>query len=66
MIECGLGIGFLPVHLADPYAARGDLFHLPPYENEPSATVFLITNQAVSLSEAEQVLLEEMQRNSNT
>ncbi|MES0826452.1 LysR family transcriptional regulator [Ruegeria sp. SCP11] len=62
MIECGLGIGFLPIHLADPYAARGNLFRLPPYENEPSATVYLIVNQAVSLSEAEQLLLEEMQR----
>ncbi|WP_424830119.1 LysR family transcriptional regulator [Ruegeria sp.] len=62
MIECGLGIGFLPVHLADPYAEKGDLFRLPPYENEPSATVFLIANPAVSLSEAEQILVEEMQR----
>ncbi|KIC11980.1 hypothetical protein RA19_05000 [Leisingera sp. ANG-M1] len=60
MIECGLGIGFLPTHLADPFAARGSLFRLPPYENEPCAMVYLIANPAIALSEAEQLLLEQM------
>lgn len=60
MIECGLGIGFLPTHLAEPFVAKGFLFRLPPYEKEPTATVYLISNPAVSLSEAEQRLLDEI------
>ncbi|WP_293577025.1 LysR family transcriptional regulator [Phaeobacter sp.] len=63
MIECGIGIGFLPIHLAAPHAEKGTLFRLPPYEDEPCAKVYLITNKTISLSEAEYLLLEEAFQN---
>lgn len=60
MIECGLGIGFLPTHLAALHVNQGRLFRLPPYESEPTAQVYLISNPAVALSEAENVFLQEL------
>lgn len=62
MIQCGLGIGFLPIHLAAPFVAQGKLFRLPPYHDEPSATVYVIANKTAPLSEAEQILLDDLQR----
>ncbi|MDA7966952.1 LysR family transcriptional regulator [Ruegeria sp.] len=61
MIECGLGIGFLPTHLADPFVAKGSLFRLPPYEKEPTAKVYLISNPAIALSAAELIMLKDIQ-----
>ena len=58
MIGCGLGIGFLPIHLGDPFAKQGELFRLPPYENEPEAQIYLISNPSTNLSGAERVFLD--------
>lgn len=58
MITCGLGIGFLPTHLAGPFEANGELFRLPPYEDEPEAEIFLVTNAGTTLSGAEKVFLD--------
>ncbi|QGX99587.1 LysR family transcriptional regulator [Roseovarius faecimaris] len=55
MIELGLGIGFLPLHLAEPFVAKGSLWRLPPYSEEPSARVYLVTNSEIQLSEAEKL-----------
>lgn len=57
MIELGLGIGFLPLHLAEPFEASGSLWRLPPYGEEPSAHIYLISNPDIQLSEAERILL---------
>lgn len=57
MIECGLGIGLLPVHLAAPHVAAGSLWQLPPYEECPQAPIYLVRNPAIELSSAEVILL---------
>ena len=58
MISCGMGIGFLPTHLGDSYVKSRELFRLPPYENEPEAKIYLISNPSTRLSDAEKVFLE--------
>lgn len=58
MISCGMGIGFLPTHLGDPFAEQGELFRLPPYKDEPEAQIYLISNPAITLSGAERVCLD--------
>ncbi|WP_170575921.1 LysR family transcriptional regulator [Ruegeria atlantica] len=60
MIIAGLGIGFLPVHLAEPFVASGDLWQLPLNEKIPKATIFLITNPTIQLSKAEQLFIENL------
>lgn len=55
MIELGLGVGFLPLHLAEPFVAKGSLWRLPPYSQEPSAKIYLVTNSEIQLSEAEKL-----------
>lgn len=55
MIELGLGIGFLPLHLAEPFVAKRGLWRLPPYSEEPSAKIHLVSNQDIQLSEAEKL-----------
>ncbi len=57
MIECGLGIGFLPTHLSQPYEQAGTLWRLPPYDELPSASVFLIYNPATNFSDAERLFI---------
>lgn len=58
MIELGLGIGFLPLHLAEPFVAKGSLWRLPPYGQEPSAKIYLVTNSEIQLSEAEKLFCD--------
>ena len=58
MIECGFGIGFLPLHFAAPHLAAGRIWRLPPYDDEPSAPVFLISNPSILLSRADQLFME--------
>ncbi|CTQ47457.1 Cyn operon transcriptional activator [Roseibium aggregatum] len=58
MIECGLGIGFLPLHLAKPHVAEKRLWRLPPYTDTPTAPVHILFNPNIQLSRAEQLFLE--------
>jgi len=60
MIEIGLGIGFLPLHLATPYEQSGTLWRLPPYEKVPSGDIYLIYNPATNFTSAEQVFLSQL------
>jgi DNA-binding transcriptional LysR family regulator len=60
MIEIGLGIGFLPFHLAEPYVQNGRLFRLPPYTEAPASHVFLIKNPATNFSAAERLFTDHM------
>jgi DNA-binding transcriptional LysR family regulator len=57
MIEIGLGIGFLPLHLADPYLQSGSLWRLPPYDEVPGDDIYLIYNPATNFSPAERIFL---------
>ena len=58
MIRTGIGIGMLPVHLSRELVARGDLWQLPPYEDQPVTEIFQIFNPGSPLNAAETVFLE--------
>jgi len=58
MIEFGMGIGFLPIHLANPYVTNGTLWQLPPFDDLPTASVFLVTNPDLQHTQAEQLFLK--------
>ena len=60
MIEIGLGIGFLPLHLAAPHEQSGTLWRLPPYENVPSGDIYLIYNPATNFTSAERIFLAQL------
>ena len=60
MIELGLGIGFLPLHLAERHAARGTIWRLPPYSDLPSAKVYVVSNPEIQFSTAETLFLESL------
>jgi len=60
MIEIGLGIGLLPIHLAVPYVQSGSLWRLPPYDEIPSDDIYLIYNPATNFSPAERILLAQL------
>jgi len=58
MIELGLGIGFLPVHLAEAFVADGTLCQLPPFADLPTASAYLVTNPEIQRTQAEQYFLK--------
>jgi len=58
MIELGLGIGFLPVHLAEAFVADGTLCQLPPFTDLPTASAYLVTNPEIQRTQAEQYFLK--------
>jgi len=60
MIEFGLGVGFLPVHLAEPFERSEQLWRLPPYDDLPSADIYLICNDVSKFSPAEHVFLSQL------
>jgi DNA-binding transcriptional LysR family regulator len=60
MIIAGLGIGPLPVHVAQRDVAAGQLWHLPPYDKMPEIDVHVVWNPQANLNRAEQSLLEEL------
>ncbi len=60
MIEIGLGIGFLPLHLAAPHEQSGSLWRLPPYDKVPSADIYLICNPATNFNPAERIFLDQV------
>ena len=53
MIVANIGIGALPVHVAQRDVERGLLYQLPPYDNLPSVDVHLVTNPKRRMSKAE-------------
>ncbi|NQV44232.1 MAG: LysR family transcriptional regulator [Rhodospirillales bacterium] len=53
MIQCGLGIGPLPIHVADRDVSDGLLWRLPPYKNPPAIDIYLITNPGKRHNRAE-------------
>ncbi len=50
LIETGIGFGPLFPSMARPYVDQGRLWRLPPYENPPRVTNYLVTNPAVKLT----------------
>ncbi len=50
LIETGIGFGPLFTAMARPYVDQGRLWRLPPYENPPRVTNYLVTNPATRLT----------------
>ncbi|WP_417700673.1 LysR family transcriptional regulator [Pseudophaeobacter sp.] len=57
MIMADIGIGALPLHVAKPDVAAGHIRQLPPYDALPMVNIYLITNPARRLSDAEAAFL---------
>lgn len=60
MIQCGLGIGSLPIHVVERDVRDGLLWRLPPYEEPPEVDIFLIRNPKKKLNRAEQLFLDRL------
>ncbi|QYX58129.1 LysR family transcriptional regulator [Roseovarius sp. SCSIO 43702] len=60
MIQCGMGIGSLPIHVVEPDVERGLLWRLPPYENPPQVDIYLVSNPKKRLNKAEALFLERL------
>lgn len=60
MIQCGLGIGALPLHVAERDVRDGNLWRLPPYQEPPAVDIYLITNPDKRLNRAERFVLERL------
>jgi DNA-binding transcriptional LysR family regulator len=57
MIVADVGIGALPLHVAQRDVDLGRLRQLPPYEDLPLVNIYLLTNPARRLSDAEAAFL---------
>ena len=58
MIIAGLGIGPLPLHVAQRDVEDGQLWQLPPYENLPPIDIYPINNPKLRFNRAELALYE--------
>ena len=58
MIIANIGIGALPVHVAERDVSLGQLRQLPPYSKLPAVNIYLLTNPRRSLSPPEAALLQ--------
>ncbi|GAB5470282.1 MAG: LysR family transcriptional regulator [Rhodospirillales bacterium] len=58
MIVAGMGIGPLPLHIAEQERIGGDLWRLPPYEDPPEVNIWLVWNPTAKLNRAEARLLD--------
>lgn len=61
MIMANVGIGALPLHVAQQDVAAGHIRQLPPYEDLPQVNIHLLSNPARRHSEAETVFLAAIQ-----
>jgi DNA-binding transcriptional LysR family regulator len=61
MIEIGIGIGPLPLHVVARDLAEGRLWQLPPYRDLPMVDVYLCHNPAIRRNPAEADLLARFQ-----
>ncbi len=57
MIVAGIGIGALPVHVAERDVRSGNLWRLPPYSAIPAVDVHVVTNPNRSPNPAEARLI---------
>lgn len=58
LIMANVGIGALPIHVAQQDVEAGNLRQLPPYDNLPMVDIYLITNPARRQSEVEAEFLD--------
>ncbi|WP_122073580.1 LysR family transcriptional regulator [Pseudophaeobacter sp. EL27] len=60
MIVSGLGVGPLPVHVAERDVRDGQLWQVPPYEDLPPIDVYLVWSESATKNRAEQILLDRL------
>lgn len=58
MIVSNIGIGALPVHVAQKDVQLGLLWQVPPYKSLPAVDIHMLTNPRRSLNRAEKTLLD--------
>ncbi|WP_271272458.1 LysR family transcriptional regulator [Aliamphritea hakodatensis] len=61
MIECGVGIGFLPLHIAREAEQTGRIWRLPPYEELPESAVYYVYNPGTSFSAVERLFIDHLE-----
>ncbi len=61
MIQCGLGIGSLPLHVVERDVKDGLLWRLAPFYDPPEVDIYLLTNPKKRLNRAEQILVDRLQ-----
>ena len=57
LIVSGVGIGAVPLHLAQPLVDRGELFQLPPYQDLPMVEVNVVHNPGARKNSAERAFV---------
>ena len=62
MIQCGIGIGSLPIHVVARDVADGLLWRLPPYADPPAVDIYLVTNPRKRQSRAETLLISRLRQ----
>ncbi len=62
MIQCGMGIGSLPIHVMERDVADGLLWRLPPYEDPPEVDIFLVTNPDKRQNRAEDLMIRQLKQ----
>jgi DNA-binding transcriptional LysR family regulator len=60
MVQCGLGVGSLPIHVVERDVSDGLLWRLPPYEDPPAVDIFLVRNPKKKLNRAEQFFVDRL------
>lgn len=60
MIQCGLGIGSLPIHVLERDVRDGLLWRLPPYDDPPEVDIYLLRNPKKRLNRAERIFVERL------
>lgn len=66
MIQCGLGLGSLPIHVVERDVRDGLLWRLPPYEDPPEVDIFLVRNPKKKLNRAEQFFVDRLLKEINS
>lgn len=62
MVQCGMGIGSLPIHVMKRDVADGLLWRLPPYDDPPEVDIFLVTNPGKRLNRAEELMIRQLKQ----
>lgn len=66
MITAGLGFGPLPLHVAERFVARGELWRLPPYGQELPIDIHLAQHKSSRLNRAEMAFADMVQQRLDT
>lgn len=60
MIQCGMGVGSLPIHVVERDVRDGFLWRLPPYDDPPQVDIYMVLNPRKRLTRAEDIFVTEL------